>query len=75
MKYLFRVTENKIETLLRGVDFETNGKIIVFAEDGKNIRMEDLNVVLINYKYGYVAFTDEEKNCKTLQLKIKGGYK
>ena len=75
MKYLFRVTEDKIETLLRGVDFNSNGKAITFVEDGKAIPTEDLNEILINYKYGYVAFTDEEKNCKTLQLKIKGGYK
>lgn len=70
MKYLFRVTEKRVTTLLRGVDFVHNSDKITFIEDGKSIRMQDLCQVLFNAKYGFVVFTTDEKFCYEFQREL-----
>ena len=70
MKILFRVTSSKISTLLRGLDFDHDSDFITFFEDEKRIPINYLGDILLNGKYGFVAFTTEEKSCKKLQHDI-----
>lgn len=74
MKILFLVTENKIETLLRGVHFTHDSEIITLIDEGKSINFNSLNEILINSKKGFVVFTDDLNKCKEFQEKIREIY-
>lgn len=73
MKYLFKVTKDKIYTLLNGKDFNAIANGIQFP-DGKKVHCMDFNIVLISLKEGYVAFTQYESECKGLQKQIQEIY-
>lgn len=74
MKYVFRVTIDKIQTLLNGKDFNTIENGIQLA-DGKKVHLMDFNTVLVSLKYGYVAFTVYQSECEGLQKEIQDIYK
>lgn len=59
MKYLFKVTNDSVETLLNGVDFELRGKLIILLKENCRILRYDLNEILINFNQGFVIFTDD----------------
>lgn len=73
MKYLFKVSKDKIETLLNGKDFNTIENGIQFP-DGKKVHYMDFNIVLVSLKHGYIAFTQYESECKALQKQIQEIY-
>lgn len=74
MKFLFKVTQDKIVTLLNGKDFNIIPSGVQFS-DGKKLHSLDFNIVLISLKEGYVAFTQSESECKGLQKQIQDIYK
>lgn len=74
MKFLFRVTLDNVQTLLNGKDFNAIPNGVQFA-DGKKLHYMDFNLVLVSLKYGYVAFTQYQSECESLQQQIKDIYK
>lgn len=70
MKFLFRVTWDGIDTLLRGVHFISDGKTITLINESKTIMCEDLDQMLLNAKLGYVIFTENLNKLSEYQLQI-----
>ena len=63
MKYLFKITKHRVDTLLRGVDFEQEGYVITF-NDGKIIFTDDLDKKITLFKGGWVIYTADENKIK-----------
>ena len=70
MKFLFRVTLDSIDTLLRGVHFTSDGEKITLIKENKTIMCEDLDHMLLNAELGYVIFTENLNKLSDYQLQI-----
>lgn len=70
MQFLFRITRNNVDTLLRGVHFETDGKEIIFLDDNTKISIEDLYQLIFDSKHGLVIFSLTQDIVYELQREI-----
>jgi hypothetical protein len=73
MKFLFKITREKTQTLLNGVDFDINGFDIVF-KDGVKIKFGDLNDVIVRNKE-YVIYSNDTTTLKYARRIIEALYK
>lgn len=70
MKYLFKITNDSVKTLLNGVDFELRGKLIILLEENCKILRYNLNEILINFNQGFVIFTDDVNRIDECKCKL-----
>ncbi len=72
-KFLFLVMENKVSTLLRGVDFESNGKDVIIKRPFKftfATQEVETGSLFYNANRGLFYLTTEENLCPQLKMQL-----
>ena len=74
MKYLYKISERSVVTLLRGVDFDLDEKIIYLKKEKKYISTNYLKHILVSKKSELVSFTFDLNDVEKIQNNIKEAY-
>lgn len=74
MKYLYKISERSVVTLLRGVDFDLDEKIIYLKKEKEYISTNYLKHILVSKKSELVSFTFDLNDVEKIQNNIKEAY-
>ena len=74
MKYLYKISERSVVTLLIGVDFDLDEKIIYLKKEKEYIYTNYLKHILVNKKSELVSFTFDLNDVEKIQNNIKEAY-